>query len=66
MGENLPGAPQSPQVREKIYSKIPPDEVIDAMRSIGEAMPSCLKETSKGGLAVTPEGLKYAGGEEKV
>ncbi|MDD5993244.1 MAG: L-serine ammonia-lyase, iron-sulfur-dependent, subunit alpha [Clostridiales bacterium] len=49
-----------------ICSKIPPDEVIDAMRNIGEAMPSCLKETSKGGLAVTPEGLKYAGGEEKV
>lgn len=49
-----------------ICSKIPPDEVIDAMKNIGEAMPSCLKETSKGGLAITPEGLKYSGSEGKV
>ena len=42
-----------------IRSKIPPDEVIDAMRSIGVAMPSCIKETGKGGLAMTPEGQKY-------
>lgn len=42
-----------------VVSKIPPDEVIDAMRSIGVAMPSCLKETGKGGLAMTPEGSKY-------
>lgn len=42
-----------------IRSKIPPDEVIDAMRSIGVTMPSCIKETGKGGLAMTPEGQKY-------
>ena len=42
-----------------IVSKIPPDEVIDAMRNIGVAMPACLKETGTGGLAVTPEGSKY-------
>ncbi len=42
-----------------IRSKIPPDEVIDAMRSIGMAMPACIKETGKGGLAMTPEGQKY-------
>lgn len=42
-----------------IRSKIPPDEVIDAMRSIGVAMPSGIKETGKGGLAMTPEGQKY-------
>lgn len=42
-----------------ITSKIPPDEVIDAMRSIGIAMPACLKETGQGGLAITPEGSKY-------
>lgn len=42
-----------------VRSKIPPDEVIDAMRSIGVAMPSCIKETGKGGLAMTPEGQKY-------
>ena len=37
-----------------VYSKIVPDEVIDAMRSIGIAMPSCIKETGSGGLAATP------------
>lgn len=42
-----------------VKSKIPPDEVIDAMRSIGVAMPACIKETGKGGLAMTPEGQKY-------
>lgn len=40
-----------------IDSKIPPDEVIDAMRSVGEMMPSALRETGKGGVAVTPSGL---------
>ena len=37
-----------------VYSRIVPDEVIDAMRSIGIAMPACIKETGNGGLAVTP------------
>lgn len=37
-----------------VCSKIVPDEVIDAMRSIGIAMPSCIKETGSGGLAATP------------
>ena len=37
-----------------VYSRIVPDEVIDAMRSIGIAMPACIKETGSGGLAVTP------------
>ena len=37
-----------------VNSKIVPDEVIDAMRSIGIAMPSCIKETGSGGLAATP------------
>lgn len=36
-----------------IYSAIAPDEVIDSMRRIGNEMPSCLKETGMGGLAVT-------------
>lgn len=34
-------------------SFIPPDQVIDAMREIGDLMPSSLKETSEGGLAKT-------------
>lgn len=40
-----------------VRSQIPPDEVIDAMRSIGDAMPSSLKETGEGGLARTPTGV---------
>ena len=39
-----------------IVSRIPPDEVIDAMKSIGICMPGCLKETGTGGLAATPTG----------
>ena len=39
-----------------INSKIPPDEVIDAMRSIGKALPESLRETGQGGLAATPTG----------
>ena len=41
-----------------IVSKIPPDEVIDAMAEIGEKMDSSLRETALGGLAVTPTGLR--------
>lgn len=37
-----------------VRSAIAPDEVIDSMRRIGNLMPSCLKETSQEGLAVTP------------
>jgi L-serine dehydratase len=33
---------------------IPADEVIDAMGQIGRSIPPSLRETSKGGLAVTP------------
>lgn len=36
-----------------ITSVIAPDDTIDSMRRIGNELPSCLKETSKGGLAVT-------------
>ncbi|MDF2543557.1 MAG: sdaAA [Herbinix sp.] len=43
-----------------IKSKIPPDEVIDAMREIGEALPSSLKETGEGGLAATNTGMEIA------
>lgn len=39
-----------------IISRIPPDEVIDAMRAIGKAMPEALRETGTGGLAATPTG----------
>ncbi|WP_043934840.1 L-serine ammonia-lyase, iron-sulfur-dependent, subunit alpha [Bacillus sp. EB01] len=39
-----------------IKSRIPCDEVIDAMYKIGQQMPTALKETAQGGLAATPTG----------
>ena len=40
--------------------RIPCDEVIDAMRAVGDAMAPSLKETGTGGLAATPTGRKIA------
>ncbi len=37
-----------------IKSRIPCDEVIDAMYKIGQTMPVALRETAQGGLAATP------------
>ncbi|MCZ2258824.1 L-serine ammonia-lyase, iron-sulfur-dependent, subunit alpha [Sporosarcina sp. G11-34] len=39
-----------------VVSRIPTDEVIEAMYKIGLSMPSALRETGKGGLAATPTG----------
>lgn len=39
-----------------IKSRIPCDEVIEAMFKIGQTMPSTLRETGQGGLAATPTG----------
>ncbi len=39
-----------------VKSIIPVDEVIDAMGKVGKQLPSELRETAKGGLAVTPTG----------
>lgn len=44
-----------------VKSAIPCDEVIDAMRSVGDALPASLRETGGGGLAATPTGRKIAG-----
>lgn len=41
-----------------IQSRIPPDEVIDAMREIGESLPRTLRETGEGGLAATQTGQR--------
>lgn len=41
-----------------ITSRIPPDEVIDAMRAVGVSLPSQLRETGEGGLAATPTGIR--------
>jgi L-serine dehydratase len=40
-----------------IKSVIPVDEVIGAMREVGESLPSALRETALGGLAATPTGI---------
>lgn len=39
-----------------VTSRIPCDEVIDAMYKIGQTMPASLRETGQGGLAATPTG----------
>lgn len=41
-----------------IQSVIPPDQVIDAMREVGESMHVSLRETGEGGVANTPEGIR--------
>lgn len=46
-----------------IISRIPPDQVIDAMKEIGNKMDSSLRETGKGGLAATAAGKAI---EEKL
>ena len=42
-----------------IKSRIPADEVIDAMRSVGALMSPLLKETGKGGVAASPTAVKF-------
>ena len=43
-----------------IRSAVPPDEVILAMREVGDKMDVSLKETGVGGVAGTPFGQKIA------
>lgn len=43
-----------------IESRIPPDQVIDAMKEVGDKMDSTLRETGLGGLAATQRGLEIA------
>ena len=43
-----------------IESKIPVDEVIDAMYQVGVSMPTAFRETDEGGLATTPTGRKLS------
>lgn len=49
-----------------IESFVPPDQVIMAMRDIGDSMPRKLKETSLGGLATTPIGLEVLAARKSV
>lgn len=39
-----------------VRSVIPPDEVVDAMGAVGRALPETLRETARGGVAVSPTG----------
>ena len=41
-----------------VRPKIPADECIEAMRAVGNVLPTSLKETAEGGLAATPTGQK--------
>lgn len=43
-----------------ITSRIPPDQVIDAMKEIGESMHVSLRETGEGGVANTPAAREIA------
>lgn len=43
-----------------IQSKIPADEVIQAMYQVGRSMPEAFRETAEGGLAATPTARRYA------
>jgi L-serine dehydratase len=46
-------------VEAGVRSAIPFDEVVSAMKAIGDTMPQALRESALGGLAVTPTGLAY-------
>ncbi|HEX7003081.1 MAG TPA: L-serine ammonia-lyase, iron-sulfur-dependent, subunit alpha [Trueperaceae bacterium] len=43
-----------------VESPIPPDEVVQAMASVGRLLPPELRETGEGGLADTPTGRRIA------
>lgn len=43
-----------------IESKIPVDEVINAMYQVGASLPTAFRETAEGGLAATPTGRRLA------
>ena len=45
-----------------IRSRISPDQVIDAMKEVGDKMDESLRETGRGGLAATKDGKRLAGG----
>lgn len=49
-----------------IESAIPADEVIDAMRRIGNEMPASIKETSLGGLATAPTAQRLMNPQQDV
>lgn len=42
-----------------ITSRIPADEVIDAMRDVGASLPPELRETGRGGIAASPAAVRF-------
>ena len=64
VGRNVIGAMNALSAAELalagVVNVIPCDEVIDAMRSVGDVMPASLRETGGGGLAATPTGRRIA------
>ena len=48
-----------------ISSRIPPDQVIDAMREVGDQMHPTLRETGQGGLANTPAAREWCAAQEE-
>ena len=48
-----------------ITSRIPPDQVIDAMREVGDQMHPTLRETGQGGLANTPAAREWCAAQEE-
>ena len=42
-----------------IRSRVPADEVIDAMRAVGEMMAPQLRETGQGGIAASPTAVRF-------
>ena len=48
-----------------IISRIPPDQVIDAMREVGDQMHPSLRETGQGGLANTPAAREWCATQEE-
>ena len=41
---------------------LPPDEVIDAMKAVGDMLPAALRETGEGGCAACPSARRCAEG----
>lgn len=48
-----------------VKSIVPFDEVVSALREVGNKMPRIYKETSEGGLATTPTGLRFQNAKPK-
>ena len=45
-------------VRAGLYSYIPFDEVVEAMKKVGDLMPACHRETGTGGIANSKTGIR--------